>query len=97
MTKKQGTNGYYRDTIKTFIKKIQNMRDFFNVFYSGTLVHKRVRVKFKVPEYGSSFLSMGPSPQVRVINKQLQYIYLDLDLNDQKTVIFVNMHLIRRS
>jgi hypothetical protein len=59
---------------KTFIKKIQNMRDFFNVLYSGTLVHKRVRVKFKVPEYGSRFPSTGPSSQVRVINKQFQYI-----------------------
>jgi hypothetical protein len=50
------------------------MRDFFNVFYSETLVHKRVRVKFKVPEYGSMFPSTGLSSRVQVINKQLQYI-----------------------
>jgi hypothetical protein len=48
---------------KTLIKKIQNMRDFFNVLYSGTLVHKQVRVKFKVPEYESRFPSTGPVPK----------------------------------
>ena len=47
---------------------------FFQNPYSGTWVHKRVRVKFKVPEYGSRFPSTGLSSQVRVNYKQLQYI-----------------------
>ena len=34
--------------------------------------HEQVRVKFKVPEYGSRFPSTGLSSQVRVNYKQLQ-------------------------
>jgi hypothetical protein len=59
--------------IATF-SRLSGMRAFFNALYLGTLVHKRVRVKFKVPEYGSRFPSTGPSSQVRVSSKQLQYI-----------------------
>ena len=44
------------------------------MLYSGSLVHKRVWVNYKVPMYGSKFPSMGLSSQVRVNNKQLQYI-----------------------
>ena len=36
------------------------------VLYSGTRVHKRVWVKFKVSKYGSRFPSTGPGSQVRV-------------------------------
>ena len=57
---------------KTFIKKYKIWGIY--VLYSGSLVHKQVRVNFKVPEYGSRFPSSGLSSQVRVNYKQLQYI-----------------------
>ena len=43
---------------------------FFCLSYSGTWVHKRVRVKFKVPEYGSRFPSTGPGSRVRILGKK---------------------------
>jgi hypothetical protein len=43
-----------------YCKKTKNKVAFFCLPYSGTWVHKRVRVNFKVPEYGSRFPSTGP-------------------------------------
>jgi hypothetical protein len=67
---------YNRSILKVrifYCKKPKNAV-FFCLPYSGTWVHKRVRVKLKVPEYGSRFPSTGLSSQVRINYKQLQYI-----------------------
>ena len=45
------------------------MMHFFYVLYLGSLLHKRIRVKVKVPEYGSRFPSMGQGSRVRILDK----------------------------
>ena len=42
---------------------------FFCLLHSGTWVHKRVRVKFKVPEYGLKFPSTSQGSRVRILEK----------------------------
>ena len=60
----------------------------FCLLYSGTWVHKRVRVKFKVPEYESRFPStgllqveiyLGPGSRVRVQVPEYGCRFLSMD------------------
>ena len=51
------------------VKKIKSV--FFCLLYSGTWVHKRIRLKFKVPKYGST---QSPTSEVLIDRKRTTQI-----------------------